>query len=61
MDIRVPGGVAGPSPPVMDTILEWIGFDQEATRDRIRVEGFETLDRFGNDEREGHPRSRGVL
>lgn len=26
--------------PVMDTILTWIGFDQQATRDRIRDEGF---------------------
>ena len=44
MDIEPPGEVAGPPPPpVMDTILEWIGFDQEATRDRIREEGFETF------------------
>ena len=43
MDVEVPGGVAGPPRPVMDTILEWIGFDQEATRDRIREEGFETF------------------
>jgi hypothetical protein len=32
-----------PPPPVMDTILEWIGFDQEATRTRIRDEGFDTF------------------
>jgi hypothetical protein len=28
------------APPVMDTILTWIGFDQQATPDRIREEGF---------------------
>jgi hypothetical protein len=28
----------------MDTVLTWIGFDQEATRDRICSEGFETFD-----------------
>ena len=27
---------------VMDTILTWIGFDQQTTRDRIREEGFGT-------------------
>jgi hypothetical protein len=27
-------------PPIMDTILSWIGFEQEATRERIREEGF---------------------
>jgi hypothetical protein len=27
-------------PPVIDTILSWIGFDQEATHERIRAEGF---------------------
>lgn len=32
-----------PPPPVMDIILSWIGFDQEATRARIREEGFETF------------------
>jgi hypothetical protein len=30
-------------PPVMDTVLMWIGFDQEATRDRLRKEGFESF------------------
>ena len=30
-------------PPVMDTVLLWIGFDQEATRDRLREEGFESF------------------
>ena len=46
MDILDPHvGVAGggPPPPEMDTILGWIGFDQPATRDRIREEGFETF------------------
>ena len=28
------------APPVMDTILTWIGFDQQATCDRICEEGF---------------------
>lgn len=28
------------APPVIDTILTWIGFDQQATRDSIREEGF---------------------
>ena len=32
-------------PPVsMDTVLMWIGFEQEATRNRIREEGFESFD-----------------
>ena len=30
--------------PVMDTVLEWIGFNVAATRERIREEGFETFD-----------------
>ena len=45
MDIEVLGDViddAAP-PPVMDTILGWIGFEQEATRTRIREEGFDTF------------------
>jgi hypothetical protein len=32
-----------PAPPVMDTILSWIGFDQEATRNRLQAEGFESF------------------
>ena len=28
------------APPVMDTILTWIGFVQQATRDSIREKGF---------------------
>jgi hypothetical protein len=39
----VVGILPGPIPPVMDTILTWIGFDQETTRDRIRDEGFGTF------------------
>ena len=35
-------------PPIMDVILGWIGFDQVATRDRIREEGFETFDDLSN-------------
>ena len=31
-------------PPMMDTALQWIGFDQEATRERLRAEGFDTFD-----------------
>lgn len=30
--------------PVMDTVLDWIGFNLPATRDRIRAEGFEGLE-----------------
>ncbi len=33
-----------PVVPVMDTILEWIGFDQEATRNRLQAEGFESFE-----------------
>jgi hypothetical protein len=33
-----------PEVPVMDTVLEWIGFSIPATRERIRAEGFETFD-----------------
>ena len=39
--ILEPGAVV--DPPVMDTVLTWIGFDQEATRARIRAEGFDTF------------------
>ena len=31
------------APPMMDTALLWIGFDQEATRERLRAEGFDTF------------------
>lgn len=31
-------------PPMMDTALLWVGFDQEATRNRLRAEGFDTFD-----------------
>ena len=48
MEAVIPPGVGDlplPEPPVpvipvMDTVLTWIGFDQQATRDRIREEGF---------------------
>jgi hypothetical protein len=30
-------------PPVMDTVLMWIGFDQEAMMNRLREEGFESF------------------
>jgi hypothetical protein len=33
-----------PAPPIMDTILTWIGFDQEATRIRLREEGFDSFE-----------------
>ena len=33
-----------PAPPIMDTILTWIGFDQEATRVRLREEGFDSFE-----------------
>ena len=32
------------APPMMNTALLWIGFDQEATRERLRAEGFDTFD-----------------
>jgi hypothetical protein len=35
--------VQEPPPPVMDTILTWIGFEQEATRIRLLEEGFESF------------------
>ena len=31
-------------PPPMDLILNWIGFDQPVTRERIRTEGFELFE-----------------
>lgn len=44
MDIEELIEVAGEAPTtVMDTILGWIGFDQVATRTRIRDEGFDTF------------------
>jgi hypothetical protein len=48
MDIKLLGEVADEAPPpdvppMMDTILGCIGFDQAATRTRIREEGFETF------------------
>jgi hypothetical protein len=33
-----------PAPPPMDIILTWIGFEQQAIRERIRTEGFESFD-----------------
>lgn len=47
MDIEIleeaaPAAFKAPN-PVMDMILEWIGFNQEATRACIREEGFETF------------------
>ena len=50
MDIQVPPAIPVDEPaevvppPVMDTILNWIGFDQPATRDRIQAEGFGSFD-----------------
>jgi hypothetical protein len=32
------------APPMIDTALLWIGFEQEATRERLRTEGFDTFD-----------------
>jgi hypothetical protein len=50
MDADAPAddAVIADPPPVMDVILEWIGFDQDAPRDRIREEGFETFDDLVN-------------
>ena len=42
-EIQVADAAEIQPPPVMDTILSWIGFDQEATRERIRAEGFTSL------------------
>ena len=42
-DIVGPGDEELPV-PVMDIVLTWIGFDQPATRARIRAEGFESFD-----------------
>ena len=43
LDVGAADAQPPPLPPVMDTILTWIGFDQEATRVRIREEGFDTF------------------
>ena len=32
-----------PPPPIMDTILTWIGFEQEAPCNRLQEEGFESF------------------
>jgi hypothetical protein len=41
----IPAGVdVPPPPPIMDTVLTWIGFDVDITRDCIRAEGFDTFD-----------------
>ena len=48
MDEPIPAvaGIPGipPPPPIMDTVLTWIGFDADATRERIRAKGFDTFD-----------------
>jgi hypothetical protein len=46
MDIleEIPEEVVVVPPTMMDTALLWIGFDQEATRNRLRAEGFDTFD-----------------
>lgn len=46
MDIPViPDVIVPPAPPpVMDTILTWIGFDIAVTRERIQAEGFESFE-----------------
>ena len=45
MNIEVLDDVAQepPPPPVMDTILTWIGFEQEGTRAGLVDEGFESF------------------
>ena len=35
--------VVAQEPPVMDTVLVWVGFERQATRDRLREEGFESF------------------
>jgi hypothetical protein len=40
----IPDVADADEPPVMDTILTWVGFDQIATRNRIRQEGFGSFD-----------------
>ena len=43
-EIQVADAAEIQPPPVMDTILSWIGFDQEATCERIRAEqGFRSF------------------
>jgi hypothetical protein len=51
MDIvEIPPVVGGDAPPVEEMVnkmglaLQWIGFDNEATRERIQVEGFGTFE-----------------
>ena len=43
MDIEEIEDVVQEPPPVMDTILTWIGFEQDATRERLLEEGFESF------------------
>lgn len=44
IDIVEPPVVADAAANEMNTALQWIGFDVAATRDRLRVEGFDTFD-----------------
>ena len=43
MDIEEIEDVVQEPPPVMDTILSWIGFEQDATRECLLEEGFESF------------------
>jgi hypothetical protein len=44
MDIEeIVEAVDGVVPPVMETILTWIGFEQNDTRERLLEEGFESF------------------
>ena len=44
-DLGLPGAVGAPSviDPI-DTALQWVGFENENTRERLRSEGFESFD-----------------
>ena len=45
----------------MDTVLDWIGFDNVANRERLIAEGFTSFDDMKLHGRQGCPRSRGVV
>jgi hypothetical protein len=38
----------------MDLALQWIGFDSAATRERLRIEGFNAFDDLKGAQGEGH-------
>ena len=46
LDVVDPAGIAGPDilavDDAMDTVLQWIGFENAGTRERLRNEGLST-------------------